>query len=61
MTSPAAALRAMRPIRAYTCAHCGRGFAASDQRAKFCSNRCRQAAKYQRSKAAKAALKEESK
>jgi len=51
--TPAAALRAMRPVRSYTCAQCGRGFTASDERARYCSNRCRQAAKYQRVKAAK--------
>ena len=51
--TPAAALRAMRPVRSYTCAQCGCGFTASDERARYCSNRCRQAAKYQRVKAAK--------
>jgi len=53
MTHPAAALRALRPVKSYTCAQCGRGFTASDARARYCSNRCRQAAKYQRAKAAK--------
>jgi len=51
--TPAAALRAMRPVRSYTCANCGCGFTASDERARYCSNKCRQAAKYQRVKAAK--------
>ena len=55
MTSPAAALRAMRQVKSYTCAQCGRGFTASDERARYCSNRCRQAAKYQRAKASKLA------
>jgi predicted nucleic acid-binding Zn ribbon protein len=50
MTSPAAQLRAMRPVKSYTCAHCGAGFQASDTRAKYCSNRCQQAAKYARQK-----------
>lgn len=50
MTSPGAQLQAMRPSRAVTCAHCGAVFTAKDTRAKFCSNRCRQAAKYQRKK-----------
>ena len=59
MTSPAAALRAMRPVLNYTCVRCGRGFTASDARARYCSNRCRQAAKYQRNKAARAAKPEE--
>ena len=57
--TPAAALRAMRPVKSYTCAVCGAGFTASDARAKYCSNRCRQAAKYQRNKAARAAKPEE--
>lgn len=46
--NPAAALRALRPVKSYTCAHCGRGFTATDSRARYCSNRCRQAVKYQR-------------
>ena len=50
MTTPGALLAAMRKDRAVTCAHCGAGFTAKDPRAKFCSNRCRQAAKYQRVK-----------
>ena len=50
MTSPGAQLQAMRPSRSVTCAHCGAVFTAKDPRAKFCSNRCRQAAKYQRLK-----------
>lgn len=53
--SPAAALRALRPVKSYNCAHCGRGFTATDSRARYCSNRCRQAVKYQRAKAGKLA------
>ena len=48
MTSPAAALRTMRPVNSYTCVHCGAVFTASDARARYCSNRCQQAAKYSR-------------
>lgn len=54
MTSPGAALAAMRRDRVVICAHCGRSFTAKDLRAKFCSNRCKQADKYQRSKQQKA-------
>ena len=53
MTHPAATLRALRPVKPYICAQCGCGFTASDERARYCSNRCRQAAKYARLKAAK--------
>ena len=48
--NPGAELRALRPIKTYTCRHCGQAFTASDARAKFCSNRCRQAEKYQKIK-----------
>ena len=48
MTTPGAILSAMRKDRAVFCAHCGAGFTAKDPRARFCSNRCRQAAKYRR-------------
>jgi len=48
--TPGAALRALRPVRSYTCQMCGKPFTASDARAKFCSNACRQKAKYERSK-----------
>ena len=50
MTTPGAILSAMRKDRAVTCAHCGAVFTAKDTRATYCSNRCRQAAKYQRKK-----------
>lgn len=50
MRNPGAILRAMRPVKTYTCTWCGALFQASDERAKYCSNRCRQAAKYQRVK-----------
>ena len=53
MTSPGAALSALRQTRRFVCAWCGQAFAAKDPRARFCSNRCRQADKYHRSKAAK--------
>lgn len=44
-----------RPLRPVTCNHCGATFKARDTRAKFCSNRCRSAARYARVKdAAKA-------
>ena len=52
-TSPGAALAAMRPTRAYRCLVCGASFTAKDRRAKYCSERCKQAAKYRRVKAAK--------
>jgi predicted nucleic acid-binding Zn ribbon protein len=52
-TSPGAALAAMRPTRAYRCQVCGKFFTAKDRRAKYCSERCKQAAKYRRTKAAK--------
>ena len=50
MTTPGAQLQAMRPSRSVSCAHCGAVFTAKDPRATYCSNRCRQAAKYQRKK-----------
>lgn len=52
--SPGAALAAMRPDRQVVCQECGKVFTAKDSRAKFCSNRCRQADKYRREKQAKA-------
>lgn len=48
--SPGAALSALRPDRHLICAWCGKPFTAKDSRARFCSNRCRQADKYQRNK-----------
>lgn len=53
--SPGYALQALRPLLAKVCAHCGAGFKAKDTRARFCSNRCRQAAKYEKIKARKLA------
>ena len=53
MTSPGATLAALRQTRRFVCAWCGLAFTAKDPRAKFCSNACRQADKYHRSKAAK--------
>jgi endogenous inhibitor of DNA gyrase (YacG/DUF329 family) len=47
------ALSKLRPYKLYTCAECGRTFIARDTRAKFCSNRCRQADKYKRQVAMK--------
>jgi hypothetical protein len=42
----ACALANCRPLRAVVCAECSNKFQARDSRAKFCSNRCRQAHKY---------------
>ena len=50
MTSPGAALAAMRQDRQVVCAQCGQTFTAKDSRARFCSNRCRQADAYARGK-----------
>jgi predicted nucleic acid-binding Zn ribbon protein len=50
-STPGAALAAMRPTRAYRCLVCGATFTAKDRRAKYCSERCKQAAKYRRAKA----------
>lgn len=52
MISPGAALAALRQTRSFVCAWCGQTFTAKDSRARFCSNRCRQADKYARAKAA---------
>ena len=52
--SPGAALAALRPTRQVTCQECGTVFLAKDSRAKFCSNRCRQANKVKVAKARKA-------
>ena len=46
--NPGAELRALRPIKTYTCRHCGQAFTASDARATYCSNACRQKVKYQK-------------
>ncbi len=48
---PGALLRSLRPVKTYTCQQCGKSFSASDARAKYCSNACRQAEKYARIKA----------
>ena len=50
MTNPGHALQALRPLRTVTCAVCGKDFTARDTRAKFCSNRCKQADKYRRTR-----------
>ncbi len=55
--SPGAALQALRRVRCLSCAHCGASFTAKDPRATYCSNRCRQAAKYQKIKDRRAAQK----
>lgn len=47
---PGAALAALRKPRTVTCAWCGAIFQAIDSKARFCSNRCRQADKYRRQK-----------
>lgn len=49
--NPGAELRAMRPSKQYTCIVCNKLFTASDTRARYCSNRCAQQAKYARMKA----------
>lgn len=54
-STPGAALAALRPLRTYHCQVCGATFTAKDRRAKYCSERCKQAAKYRRAKAAKPA------
>lgn len=51
--SPGAALAALRKDRLVVCAHCGQTFTAKDSRARFCSNRCRQANKYKKMKTIK--------
>jgi len=48
-TAAASDLAAKRRIVAHTCAHCGAAFTAI-KKARYCSERCRQAAKYQRGK-----------
>ena len=40
----------LREEREVECEVCGKTFTARDSRATYCSNRCRQAAKYQRQK-----------
>lgn len=52
MISPGAALNALRRTGPRICGQCGQTFTAR-LTAVYCSNRCRQAAKYQRGKAAK--------
>ena len=59
MTTPDAsaagrALAASRPLRPQTCAVCGRDFQAIDRspgQPRYCSNTCKQRAKYQRRRA----------
>lgn len=48
---PGAALRALRKKHTIVCEVCGAKHEASDSRVKYCSNRCKQAAKYRRKKA----------
>lgn len=52
--NPGEALQAMRKTRVVACANCGATFTAKDPRARFCSNRCRQADKYRRGKVKRA-------
>ena len=42
-----------RPSRTVICSQCGASFTAKDSRAKFCSNACKMAERYQRTKRAK--------
>jgi len=44
--NPGAELRALRPIKTYTCRQCGQAFTAIGARATYCSNACRQKVKY---------------
>lgn len=46
--NPAQQLAAMRKVREVTCSVCESKFQAVDGKAKYCSNKCRQAAKYAR-------------
>ena len=57
MTTPGAQLRSLRPVKTYVCKQCGKAFQASDSRARYCSNACQQAAKYERLKAKKSSVK----
>ena len=49
-TNPGYELQAMRKARQVACLECGEVFTAKDPRAKYCSNRCSQKAKYKRMK-----------
>lgn len=49
MNNPGAALAAMRRNETKRCAHCGASFTAI-RTARYCSERCKQAAKYRRKK-----------
>jgi predicted nucleic acid-binding Zn ribbon protein len=49
MSRPAKALAALRRRHRKNCAVCGKGFTAI-KTARYCSNACRQKAKYRRSK-----------
>ena len=51
MTSPASALAAQRRRVSHTCPVCGKSFTAL-KTARYCSNACRQKAKYRRGKGA---------
>jgi predicted nucleic acid-binding Zn ribbon protein len=52
VSNPGAALAALRRHVAHTCAVCGKAFSGLS-RARYCSNRCRQAAKYARQRSAR--------
>ena len=53
MSNPGRDLSLMRKPRLVRCAQCGKSFTAVDSRAKFCSNACKMAERYQRNKATK--------
>ena len=53
MSNPVRDLSLMRKPRLVRCAQCGKSFTAVDSRAKFCSNACKMAERYQRNKAKK--------
>ena len=53
MSNPGRDLSLMRKPRLVRCSQCGKSFSAVDSRAKFCSNACKMAERYQRTKRAK--------
>jgi endogenous inhibitor of DNA gyrase (YacG/DUF329 family) len=53
MSNPGRDLSLMRKPRLVRCAQCGKSFSAVDSRAKFCSNACKMADRYARTKTKK--------